>query len=308
MGMAEFGPGAINNGRVLVELGTNCLVANNTASGDGGGLYAATTNYIKGWIVMNNTSLGGSGGGVYLGDGAISNSTVWGNMATAGSGGGLYLVNGRAELLYVGSNGAAYGGGIAVATGVVVSCFLQDNVAQVGDGGGIYCATGLLVRGSVLVGNQAAGAGGGVALAASGGVASVQSCTISRNAAPAGSGVAVGSGSVVNTIVYENSPAETNWHFYAGVPTVAYSCAPDDLSGFGDGNVLGHPRFRDPGAGDYRPTVWSSCIDKGSNQAWMATSLDLWGSTRLVPTNGTVDIGAGEAAVRKRTSSVIILQ
>ena len=72
--------------------------------------------------------------------------------------------------------------------------------------------------------------------------------------------------------------------------TVSYSCMSPLV--VGTGNTTNAPLFVNASAGNYRLSVGSPCIDKGTNVAWMLGATDLDGNARIV--NGTVDMGAYE--------------
>jgi hypothetical protein len=213
---------------------------------------------------------------------------------------------------------SARGGGVyvspAAAGSLLVSCQFNDNMAY-DSGGGLYAAGSTTVYGcdfrynyaytnagavwlsgaSVLRNNQIhdnylhgdAQRGAGVYC---GGPATIESCTIVRNQGGAsGGGLAAAGGAVGvwNTLLWSNSAAahancETTGILYA------HCCASPVPAG--TNNVAGDPQLPPY---DGLPGLPSSCINRGTNQAWMTGAKDVSGSTdRIV--KGIVDIGAYE--------------
>jgi len=108
-----------------VSLVRNCLIANNTSAGEGGGIYGSGSLTIdQGTIISNNVSAGtgnsdAQGGGLYLVAGpTVSNCTI---------------VSNQCSLASADQRG---GGGIAVGSGPVTisNCRIFGNVASTGTG------------------------------------------------------------------------------------------------------------------------------------------------------------------------------
>jgi predicted outer membrane repeat protein len=166
---------AIYNADNTVVNVNGALFSNNTATSDGGAIYAYTA---RGDQITDSTFQGNTAadsGGAYwdwsIGDDAIGGSTFTGN--TAATGGALYLST-------LGS----------VLTGIVV----QNNSAT-GDGGGIADgATPVAIVGSKITGNHAGGAGGGLDEegSTSGPPAEISSTVIAGNSAADGGGISDG--------------------------------------------------------------------------------------------------------------------
>jgi predicted outer membrane repeat protein len=103
----------------------NTTIDNNTATGQGGGIYSQSngvgTIQIVSSTISNNTSSNQGGGISYaVGTGAgslfaLSNSTVYGNISTSAQGGGVYVTGGtptvRMNNVTITSNSAATQGG-----------------------------------------------------------------------------------------------------------------------------------------------------------------------------------------------------
>ncbi len=75
---------------------TNCVVSNNSASNDGGGVYSTSSAYFANVLIVGND--GACGGAFYgkSGTAIFANATLTGNAAATG--GGLYVVDGAATL------------------------------------------------------------------------------------------------------------------------------------------------------------------------------------------------------------------
>ena len=97
-------------------------------------------------------------------------------------------------------------------------------------------------------------------------------------------GITFSSGTLLNTIIWDNTDANDEQKNLDGQATALNCCTND-------------PFFKNPAMGDYRLSAASSlCIDKGANQAWMDGALDLAGNARVYRgfEKGTVDLGAYE--------------
>lgn len=132
---------------VLYTLVTNCIISDNTANGDGGGVYMnnSSHNSINGTILNNfadSTADYGGGGGVYTIDssynlisGIISDNTASGSISV---GGGVNIKNGTSNIIsgIISNNttGSEEGGGVFITGGShnFISGTLVDN-----NGGGV---------------------------------------------------------------------------------------------------------------------------------------------------------------------------
>lgn len=171
---ADVGGGGISNAGALTLRGSTS-VSGNVAGDRGGGILSA-----HGTLVMNgsssvsgNIALGSLGGGVLVDRGRFTmngNASVSGNAAGS-YGGGIYTtgITTMTDRASVNGNAAGYaGGGIYVAVGggsltMRRSSSVSDNTAVHG-GGGIISYTDVVLNGSSMVANNAAGdTGGGIA-------------------------------------------------------------------------------------------------------------------------------------------------
>lgn len=173
-GTAQFGGGIRVEG-TLILFGSR--VVDNVATGNGGGIYFGSDNYLEiDFSEIAANYAGGSGGGVYVETGssgtlAFLSSSLRANQAVD-FGGGLYFW-GFGDLgldnSIVSGNSARGGGGISVAessaTAELTRCSVYDNQATdstQGDGGGIENVGTLYVTNSTISGNRATVDGGGL--------------------------------------------------------------------------------------------------------------------------------------------------
>ena len=313
---------------------------------DGRGSERAVT-MSGGGTLVGFTVRGGASedcGGILADGGAtVRDVVVEGCRATGaeGVGGGLCLYGGStAENVTASGNAAAYGGGVwAAETSAVVRCELRGNEASAW-GGGAWLGDGSRMEGSVLaensavrgagaygtdceidwcemIGNIAAGAGGGAAVdgglfrnnrlsgnRASGGGGLYakdtdgHDCLVTGNEAGRGAGVWMeGTGQLWNFTVADNAGSGAGvaaggttvlgnsivWGNAGGnldvegAAEVRYSCVEPVPEG--EGNFAEAPAF--VGDGDYHLRAGSPCVDAGEVQEWMASAYDLDGQQRV---------------------------
>jgi len=177
--------GTSNGGGILISSAnanrenvsiSDATITNNTAGGNGGGIYAG--NYAT--LSLTGTSVTGNqaaqyGGGVYTNSNStitLDATTINSNKATL-DGGGIYANSNSTVTLRNGTSAASNtasrnGGGMWLAIGSVLqvsdATISGNNAAQ--DGGGVYLVSGYgsaLIQGnSVLAGNTAGGNGGAI--------------------------------------------------------------------------------------------------------------------------------------------------
>ncbi len=305
-----------------------CIIITNT-SRLGGGVYCKYGGIVQNCTIqMNFTSE--RGGGLYLEEGgSVSNCTFKGNVSDRG--GAVYCMNGGQVIkCTITGNKAAHagdsdGGGVYInKAGVVIDCTINNNFAhsdvEDGNGGGVFCNQGGLVERCMIFGNSATSnfanaEGGGVvcdsggiirnclivensATDDSGGVACwhdgpvVQNCTIVSNSAESGGGLELwNGGQVVNCIVYYNT-ADDGPNYWMNVTNILYTCTTPLVAGAG--NITNSPVFINIGAGDFRLSSVSPCINTGTNVAWMTGATDLDGRPRII--DDIVDMGTYEFA------------
>ena len=289
----------------------------------GGGLYAnnCPNLTIASCIVTNNRATPGSqssayGGGIYANQSGmtLTNCILVANTSSAnaygnGKGGGLYAVNGNLTIMNStvarnvttdGNTPSAYGGGICVDSRYLVvqnSLIVSNSVSSSsspGYGGGIYMGGTMgQVRNCLISANDAnrgvssqPGYGDGLYAGSS---MDIESSTISANA---GEGLNRGAGTVAvtNSILWANGVDAT------GTVALAWSdVGVWDPAATRANCISTDPLFRFAATNDYRLLLKSSCVNAGTNLAWMTNALDLAGTLRIQ--NKQVDMGAYETAV-----------
>ena len=202
---ANYGGGAYIAAGKLKVTGTNASnvvqIMSNTATTDGGGVYAAAGSVTASNASINsNTATNGNGGGIYaVGAVTVTGGTVSGNHADknatdCGQGGGIYALAGSNTITVqtsatVGSNTAKQGAGIYAASGSVEvnSSTLSGNVAS-SDGGGVYAAGGSVTTTTATLSSNSATAGNGGGIYGGGGNITVNAGSIATNTANSGNG------------------------------------------------------------------------------------------------------------------------
>jgi pimeloyl-ACP methyl ester carboxylesterase len=290
---------------------TNCIVQNNSAPRNGGGLsiFAGTGESITASVqdcVIRNNSAGYGGGGVQFGTYgtshfSINNCSVEENVSS-GNGGGIYTVvhdstggSVTIENCNIAEN-ISYGWGGGIWCGApggsadITRCIIQNNYAEK-LGGGIRCRSNVLLSDSLITQNRAGERAGGI----QGGDdenSFILNCTVVGNDAPFGGGIS--RTAAFNSIIYGNS-ADDHADITPNCTAVA-SCSPS-LTNVISGNISAEPQFVNAAAGDYRLLVNSPCIDAGTN-GFVLSSSDLEGNARIADGNrdgiDLVDMGAHE--------------
>lgn len=272
---------------------SGCLIADNSATNNGGGLFiqaAASGN----WLVISNSTLcgngaGANGGGVNLSPGSQN-----------------YAVTSIIASCVLETNTALTGGGIYVGSGGVLvdCCVIRGN--QANNEGGIRTMNPsvnypYILRNTLIVGNSALTNSGGGRVRYG---AMVQNCTVANNAAGVavgglwldGTNAVYGASSASNLICRYNyvGAAENNINVRDG-GIVAWTCTAPTNGLTGPGNIEADPLFVDTNAGNYRLQAGSPCINAGALQpAWMPDGLDLDGRPRLDRFSRVVDMGCHE--------------
>ncbi len=170
------------------------------------------------------------------------------------------------------------------------------------DGGGLYLYDSSAVIANNTITNNHASQGGGLYLYNSSAV--MANNTITNNNAAYGGGLDLyaSSPTIVNTVVAFNSSGVHQWTS-DGAPTLRHNCVfgntafdydgvPDPTGT--DGNISVDPHLANSRYGDVHLQPDSACVDAGANaDAW--GDFDADGDPRILPANGTVDIGADES-------------
>ncbi len=233
----QTGGGIFDNGTGTMTIGSQSVIANNTAaaaSGGGGVAVNGPSLAVSGARISGNRALGGPGGGIAQGgnksvviSGSIiednSSSTVGGGYADVGgtatltatnsflldnsattSGGGISAGGTLTRLVNttLAGNSSMKGGGADFPSGTaaLVDSTVSDNMSS-GGGGGLSSdgTTQLNLTGCTIRGNLTGGGGGGVFASITGGGVSVNNCLFVGNAAlGVGGGLFEESGGALN--------------------------------------------------------------------------------------------------------------
>ena len=262
-------------------------------------------------VLTGFTITGGSGfaGGMWIGHSSptVTDCTFSGNWGDQG--GGIRCSNSSATIINCTfrDNSGGWSGGITCMFGsaTVVNCTFSDNS---GAAGGIFCIGPTTVRDCSFSGNS--GTAGGIIVL--GDSATVVNCTFSSNSGSRAGGIFCPNGSVpiinctfsgnsadlfgaingpdatvVNSILWGNSPGEIS-----SEATVQYSVVQGGHPG--PGNIRADPLFVDPVNGDLRLSRASPALDAGHN--WAIAPLaatDLLGNPRFAADTNDVDTGCG---------------
>lgn len=179
----SYGGGVSLNGKEAKLVIKDGRIANNSAKGGGGGVYAAASGVFDmqgGTIADNSTTI--SGAGVHIGtvkEAVMSGGTISGNKAEADNaattyacGGGVYIEAASSET----SSGGVFameGGTISENTANSTAA-ANLNDAQIGQGGGVMADGEFLMSGGTISGNSASSAKALSGTAACGGGISVK--------------------------------------------------------------------------------------------------------------------------------------
>jgi hypothetical protein len=150
---------------------TNSLIANNAATGYGGGIRTVYGGSMSNSTVSGNSSINHAGGISVMGPAfvtvvtfTISNSTISDNVTTNSSGGGLDSVSSDATAILINSTvshnrALNYGGGLYAAGGPIELFNTTVYSNSAGYGGGLYvfniADTSIHMQNSIVAGNSA---------------------------------------------------------------------------------------------------------------------------------------------------------
>lgn len=291
-----------NTGNAINTFSGDCLISNSqfvANFGDGGAVLISDglASSIDHCMFASNEGVGAALTLSSTPDCVVSDCTFMDNTSQGGAGGMQadepLLVDGCTFL----RNSSELGAGGATARGLVSNCAFIDNDGWFGGG---LLAIECNVSNSVFSGNSASNGGG---IMTGTGNMVMSNCSFSGNS---GGGLrlsnsgAGGTVTVVNSILWGNSPAQID--MYGGGPpnppaslvstvVVSYSCVQNGWTGVG--NISSDPLFIQPGCDNARLGYGSPCINAGNNAAIPSGIVfDLDGQSRVQ--GGTVDIGAYE--------------
>ena len=279
---------------------TNCVFTGGNANYAGnasirGGRVTGSV-FSKGTLSISGTDRM-SGGLNVMGDSLIDNCLFEDN--NGGYGAGLFVNASGAVVsncVIRGSTGGNCGGaGLTILSGLVTCCVITNNASTTA-AGGAYLKGGIL-RNSIIAFNKAKGTGairsntaGGGGVFLEGGT--VQNCTIAKNISASSTksdGLVLLSGTIVNSIVAENSDADLGAdEVYRTGGTATYCRFPVALAG--EGNITADAMLCSAAAGDFTLLFGSPCIDGGTAVA--GVEADIAGTAR--PQGAACDMGAYE--------------
>ena len=274
----------------------------NYSSSEGGGIYihwrgtndadeshhgGTVTNCI---VYDNYASVNGGGISIFNATGIVANCTIYSNTAKY-DGGGM-----KANTANSGSmiNNCVFWGNKTM-----------DFTTGIQGGGGLFIYRGTItVKNCLFYRNDSYRSGGGVLLSTYNPGIILESCTITSNTASDIAGglcitttAAAVDAVVRNLIVWDNySPTSAD----AFTATLLTNSCIGDTNGVPNwntsGNITNNPQFVDAANDNYRLGPNSPCVKAGVNEAWMTGAVDLDGHPRIF--RGTVDMGAYEYSFR----------
>lgn len=251
---------------------TNCVLAGNSAAGQGGGIHRGALFNCE---LRNNSASDGGGA-----SGASLSQCLVANNSSGNSGSGISAGT-ATNCVISGNSGAQYGGGVAGST--VYNSTVTGNSGF--RGGGVNSSTMI----NCLIANNLGWYGGGAYFA------TLNGCTVVGNVAFYGGGVC--GGNVNNSIVYYNTyrgdGSVQNWVWGWPFPSLYFnnSCT-TPMPPLWWGNFTDAPNFVNQAGGNYRLQANSPCINTGNSGYVAAGETDLDGNRRIV--DGAVDVGAYE--------------
>lgn len=237
---------------------SNLVIAENMASGNGGGVFCEGETVRNCTITSNSAD---HGGGAYCNTGALVENCVIEHNKAVSRAGGVFCEGGTVRNCTIAGNSAYQYGGVQVAYNAMVQgCMIRDNAAVVAAGGGVTST-------------------GGIA-----------NCTVTANSAKSEvGGLLVLAGGVINSIVYSNNAAAyPNW---SNEGEYINCCSIPLMPGIG--NITNDPQLTP----SYRLKSMSPCIDAGVSYFSPTTDIDgeaRWDHPAHSNIVSIVDIGADE--------------
>lgn len=300
----------------------NCIVSGN--SNLGGGSFAGAGGMgglVYRSMISSNRSWGAGGFGGGVANVRLTDSTVAYNTSYHGGGGfdcsmtRCLVYRNRAQVDRGGAGSYSNFGGWA-GLGGYNNCVIAQNTAG-RDGGGLEWVQAVNCR---IVSNITYGGWGGAGAGAHS--CSLTNCLVAWNSAldysgGTDSGGGTWNGTNYNCTIVSNFSADVGGGVYGSVMynSISWDNNTNDAGGYVafyscgvgyplvNGNITDNPLFEGSGADPYRLSRDSPCLNKGTNQAWMANALDLAGEMRI--RYGRVDMGAYEAPPPPATILVV---
>jgi hypothetical protein len=235
------------------------------------------------------------GGALILDMNLMSNCIVSACSSTWSGGGiGVWGASGKGHGLLTSSviskNTTPWsGGGIVIQWGsnfTLENCIISNNSATT-KGGGLAIDGCRRIRNCLVVDNNAGVFGGGLVL---GNYSKVYNCTVESNSAARGGGVAIdapaGLASIYNSIIYYNDPNPVVLErIHPDKPYTVEFChttmLPTNLTST-MGSMTNDPLYLYPYGGDYRLSSNSFCRDMGATFDWMSDSMALNQTNRIL--------------------------
>jgi len=224
----------------------SCIIIDNFATTDGGGIYGCDGRIADCHISDNNS--GRWGGGLCECNGEIDGCIIEGNQSNNNhSGGGLANCDGKIiNCKIVGNSSSCYGGGLAGCDAEIRNCTISDNWSEDG-GGGLKSCHGKIVN--CLIANNSTPMSGGAFRDCSG---EIVSCTIIGNSGRHGGAFTTCGGAIIqNNIIAYNTASIDGGAIY-GLCENSYNDfwdnSPDNFAGgalAGVGDIFEDPLFVD---------------------------------------------------------------
>ena len=283
--------GGIYTGANCVLTMESCIVSDNTASINGGGIFAQGTLTLTSCTVSNNTA-SSIGGGAYLaGTVNIKGASTIAHNAAGESGGGIYAASGSLKLenATIGGDQSYYG---------TESNKTKGNKAK--DGGGIFAQAALTMKNCTVSYNTAETSG--ISSADGGGIyaqgkLAMTVCTVKSNMAKTGGGIKKDNDEFTMTnCTLTNNIATANGGGIFTMGTCDFTMANCTLSGnrvnlenndSGGGVYMSGRKFTMKGASCITPSTGLDANKKGQNDVYLADGKMITIDGTLTPVDGT---------------------
>lgn len=306
----KAGPVVTFSGSERATCALSGFTIRNGSSPNGGGIRGMwqtgthTRATIRNNVISGNFApeAGASGGGIFCCDGIIENNVIEGNSAEDNIGAGLFDCDGtiRNNIITRNSTRWGRGGGLDMDNGTIENNIIIENSSSLNWGGGLFLCNGT-IQNNLIAANSGGQWGGGLSDCDG----TIRNNTIVGNSAGTwGGGLDQCDGTILNCIIWGNVSPTGGQLTQSSTPS--YSCIQGWAGDPKKRNIADDPKFVDADGPDNNPATYpdndyrlradSPCIDKGANQDWMQTAVDL--DSRPCISRGkdswTVDMGAYE--------------